>query len=239
MSACIFCQSKGPFSSVSHIVPESLGGQLSPVAQPGITCDACNQYFGQKVEPKALGSFPFSTYRLFQGMPTKKRKMTSMQVTIGQIHASGIPGILHLEPRDQGIYEKVASKEVRVFRIPAVVTEPLAICRMLLKIGLEVLANEFYDVATSPRLQDAINYARNPRRGQRWWFVLHTDPEEMASYKDSQEEGIHFVEVIENNEVFCLVLRLTGITIFTPLEPCNPDPADVATSPFSVIWSKC
>jgi len=43
---CIFCKQEALSKTVAHIIPESLGGKNSPVGRPGVTCDACNQYFG-------------------------------------------------------------------------------------------------------------------------------------------------------------------------------------------------
>ena len=38
---CIFCDSTGPFNSVEHIVPESLGNDIL-ILGPGWVCDTCN-----------------------------------------------------------------------------------------------------------------------------------------------------------------------------------------------------
>lgn len=239
MNTCIFCQSNGPFASTSHIIPESLGGSLSPIAPPGITCDGCNQYFGQKVELTALASFPFSVYRLLNSIPTKKGKMTSIPATLGRIHASGIPGLLELEPRNQAISEKVMTDEITSFRILAEVTEPLAVCRMLLKIGLEVLAKHFRDVATSARVQDAVRYARSPKRGEHWWFSLYANPEEVIEGNQDPQEEIPSIEIMERGGVLCSALLLPGITTLTPLEPCNPTPLNPDDPLMRLIWSVC
>lgn len=68
---CIFCSAKDGPHSIAHVVPESLGGNNAPVGRPGATCSACNQYFGQKVESKALRSFPFIGFRVLAGSPVQ------------------------------------------------------------------------------------------------------------------------------------------------------------------------
>lgn len=239
METCIFCHSNGPFSSTSHIIPESLGEPLSPVAPPGITCDGCNQYFGQKVELTALASFPFSVYRLLNSIPTKKGKMISILATLGRIHASGMPGLLELEPRNQAISHEVMADEITSFRVQAEVTEPLSVCRMLLKIGLEVLAKHFRDVATSARVQDAIRYARSPKRGEHWWFSLYSNPEEVIGCHQTSKDEIPSVEIMERGDVLCSVLRLPGIATLTPLEPCNPTPLNADAPLMRLIWAVC
>jgi hypothetical protein len=236
---CIFCQSNGPFASVSHIIPESLGGPLSPVAPPGITCDGCNQYFGQKVELSALASFPFSAYRLLNSIPTKKGKMTSIPTTLGRIHAYGSPGLLDLEPRNQGSAENVLAGKITTFRVLAEVTEPLAVCRMLLKIGLETLAKHFHDVAISTKVQDAIRYARSPKRGEHWWFYLYSNPEEVIASRQTSEDEIPSIEIMARDEILFSVLRLPGIATLTPLERCNPAPLNPEDRLIRLIWATC
>ena len=86
---CIFCSTERSYRSIAHIVPESLGGKRSPIGRPGVTCDACNQYFGQKVESKALRSFPFIGFRVLTGVSSKKGTMPSMGTSIVDVHATG------------------------------------------------------------------------------------------------------------------------------------------------------
>ncbi|MGO4416961.1 HNH endonuclease, partial [Cupriavidus sp. KB_39] len=174
--ACIFCGNRGISKSRSHIIPESLGGPHSPIAPFGITCDGCNQYFGQKVESFALRSFPFIGYRLLESIPSKKNRMVSIPSTIGVIRASGTSGKLELEPRSPRVAQHVVAGHICSFRFSAEVTDALAVCRMLLKIGLELLGKHFYEVAISERVRRAREFARRPRLGERWWFIIHSDP---------------------------------------------------------------
>lgn len=220
--ACIFCGSKGPFKSTSHIVPESLGGPNSLIAPAGITCDVCNQYFGQKIECKALGSFPFSIYRTINSVPTKKGKMTSIQADIGAVHASGKPGTFAVDPSREAVAIAIQNDEITSFRIVAEVTEPLASCRMLIKMGLELLAKHSYGVATSDRVSHAVTYARRPKRGDGWWFALHLDPEKVITAHQAPGEDAFSVEIIERGGLLCSIFRLPGITALTPLEQCHP-----------------
>lgn len=209
------------------------------MAPPGITCDRCNQYFGQKIELNALASFPFSYYRLLKSIPTKKGKTTYIPATLGRIHASGDPGFLELEPRNRAIAENVLTDKITTFRILAEVTEPLAVCRMLLKIGLETLAKHFYDVAISTRVQDAIRYARSPKRGEQWWFSLYANPEEVIGPHQTAEDEIPYIEIMERGEVLCSILRLPGIATLTPLERCNPAPFNPDNPLIRLIRATC
>jgi hypothetical protein len=70
VAQCIFCLSiNRQFSSKEHIFPESLGG--SEILREEV-CDACNAYFGAKVEQFALGTPLMAFWRAFLCLPTKK-----------------------------------------------------------------------------------------------------------------------------------------------------------------------
>ena len=186
------------------------------MGKPGVTCDACNQYFGQKVESKALMSFPFIGHRIFTGVPTKKGRMPQTLGSLGTVMATGQIGAIELEPRTEELRIRVKAGEVTEMRLIAEITEPLAVCRMLLKIGLELLGKYFYETARSERVAAAREFARRPKRGSGWWFVIKSTPEEYLSIPyDTQSSSI---EIIETRGVLCSVMRMPGVSTMIPLE---------------------
>lgn len=213
---CIFCGQEGPSKTRAHIIPESLGGRNSPIGSQGVTCDSCNQYFGQKVESKALASFPFIAYRSLFGVPTKKKALPVIRTTTGDIHATGMPGIVEAKPRSEHAELKLESGKLSQFRILAEVTEPLAVCRMLLKIGLEQLGKHFYEDSISPRVKEAIEFSRRPRRGQTWWFILRCDPQQFAEQFLIDNE--FSIEILEREGILLSAMHLAGISTMIPLE---------------------
>lgn len=235
--ACIFC-SGCESTSIAHIVPESLGGRGSPIGHSEVTCDRCNQYFGQKVEAKALQSFPFSGYRLLRGVPSKKGRFVRMSTTLGQVEASRVSRIVLLEPRGQLLRSLIEQGQVNQLRILAEVSEPLAVARMLLKIGLEQLGKQFYAVATSDRVSEARTFARAPRKGDQWWFVLRSAPEELFSSEASEDASI---EIVEQDGVLMSVMHFPGFTTMVPLESrALPPPTERLPVPeFRVVRSVC
>jgi len=104
---CIFCKSATTsFTSVEHIVPESLGN-TEHVLPLGIVCDHCNNYFARKVEQPILGSEYFSHARHRNGVASKRRRIPEIKaITFPQ----GIPIDLGVD-RDGSRY--VASRHVR------------------------------------------------------------------------------------------------------------------------------
>jgi len=102
--------------------------------------------------------------------------MPFMKSSIGDIHATGNLGTLELEPRNEELGHLVAEAEVTQLRLIAEVTEPLAVCRLLLKIGLEQLGKSFYEVSVSERVRAAREFARRPKPGDGWWFLVVASP---------------------------------------------------------------
>jgi hypothetical protein len=134
---------------------------------------------------------------------------------LGQVEASGAPGIIQLEPRNDQLKSLVETGRVSQFHLIAEVTESLAVVRMLLKIGLEQLGKYYYDVAVSDRVDEARAFARRPGRGDNWWFVLCAEPSEIL---DTKVQGESAIEIREQEGVLVSVMRLPGITTIVPLE---------------------
>lgn len=213
-AACIYCGSEGGVLSVSHIVPESLGGSNSPVVDFGVVCHKCNQYFGQKVEAKALASFPFTAYRAFAGIPSKKGKEVFVATSIGSARTDDGPNRIVVIPKTEKISEQLKDGLVTQLRVIAYVTQPRAVCQMLLKIGIELLAKHHYKVAVSQRLFEAREFSRRPKRGASWWALLRCVPEELFQLSERANE----LEIREIQSVLFFVMRLPGVQAMIPLE---------------------
>lgn len=237
--SCIFCSAQDNRNSIAHVVPESLWGSTAPVGRPGVTCQACNQYFGQKVESKALRSFPFIGFRVLAGIPSKKGVMPQTATLIGSVHATGTPGIVELQPRDNEISHRVSNGKISQLRIIAEVTEPLAVCRMLLKIGLEQLGKHFLEVAASNRVLAARNFARRPGPGERWWFILQSKPREYVFGADAPLEFP--IEIVEREGILVAIMRMAGISSMIPLESGTLPPAtgELPEPEFRTVWAVC
>jgi hypothetical protein len=77
-TVCLFCWGDGPFNTVEHIVPESLGND-SDILE-GLVCDKCQNYLGREIEKPALEKTPFAFWRSLLGVKTKKGKLPSVQL---------------------------------------------------------------------------------------------------------------------------------------------------------------
>ena len=62
MPECLFCGNDGPFTTVEHIIPESLGND--DLVLEGEVCDSCQRYFGKEVEKYVLSHTPLAFWRV-------------------------------------------------------------------------------------------------------------------------------------------------------------------------------
>lgn len=223
-TACLFCRERADASREEHILPESLGGKQWACLPEGIVCSKCNQYFGSKVEGPALGSFPFLPFRLLLGIPTKKSRAPSYRAMSGTLRSGSSPGTLGLDPESDRIEQLVSEGQITQVRLLAEPAHPVAVCRLLLKMGLEVVARTSLQDALSTRFDAARVFARMPRRSQRWWFLVACDHQRL--FKRFQEgvspsawaSGVSLSTVEEDGaEIFHL--RLLELSLMTPLQP--------------------
>lgn len=134
--SCIFCRRKAEGSTLSHILPASLGGEEWACLPDGLVCSRCNQYFGEKVENYALGSFPFLPFRLMLGIPTRKGKAPAMKTHLGMLRSGPFPGQIGIDPITPEVEASINSGSTSQLRILAEPSEPLAVCRMLVNSAL-------------------------------------------------------------------------------------------------------
>lgn len=223
-SGCIFCHSRPDASAVEHVWPESLGGKEWACLAPDLVCTPCNRYFGSKVEAQALDSYPFLPFRVFLGIPTKKGRPPRLEVIQGTVHGTPGAGRVELAPRDERLASLVGAGVVTQMRVIAEPTASLPVCRLLLKIGLEVLASSDPALARAERFDAARTFARAPRRGSKWWFLIQTDHDRLFSHFTrgvSLEEWCDglVLEVVNDWGAEILHVGMLGMNLFTPLEP--------------------
>lgn len=188
---------------------------------PGRMCGDCNNYFGREVEAIALRSYPFSMMRAFGSIPTKKRKWSQVEAVGGWI--SGSTGGPRLIPRTPRLEERIRSRQNIVLTFPASPSEPLAICRFLIKIGLELATEEGVDVRNSPRFAAALEFARRPQRGTTWWFAVDgTTWEPFLRGQVPDEERyteVYTTTLEEADDAEMIAVKSYGFFLYAPLVP--------------------
>jgi len=88
---CIFCFEIGPYNTVEHIIPESLGND-DTLLYKGI-CDKCQKYFGSKIEQFVLDKTPFGFWRVWYGIKSKEGNLPSIDFSLPEKNKGRIPFI--------------------------------------------------------------------------------------------------------------------------------------------------
>lgn len=149
---CLFCRGDGPFNTIEHIVPESLGNDSDTLE--GLVCDKCQNYLSRAVEKPALEKTPFAFWRTHLGIKTKRGNLPAVQLTPpnkGRIpsthpltdevgftaHQSGSTSV---DIDNSPLIRRILAEEKQDFRLVLTPWHLNIMGRFLGKIGLEYLA---------------------------------------------------------------------------------------------------
>ena len=204
------------------------------VLPAGVTCDKCNSYFGSKVESEALREFPLNLARLFYSIPTKKGGCIKIEVGEGVLKPSGNSRYLGLDPTEWVSDAHVSTGgEVRLDAEPSggwrgMTLARGCLCRMLLKMGVELIASEFPERARSSEFAVARETARAPRTGRQWTYHIAVSPH----WHQEITSGLTFNDYLESVELSiresewgsAFVLEARGFNLMVPLFEHIPDP---------------
>lgn len=179
-SSCLFCRGTGPFNTVEHIVPESLGND-SDILE-GLVCDKCQDYLGREVEKPALEKTPFAFWRSLLGTRTKKRRSPSVQLTPpnkGRIPAThpltddiGFTahqdGTTSADVDSLSLVRQMVAEEKRDFKLVLSPWHLSIMGRFLGKIGLEYLALFDASLALGSRFDAMRGFVRKGSINHLW-----------------------------------------------------------------------
>lgn len=220
-ASCIFCGRSAVGAPREHIWPESLGGDDEMLLSEGKQCGQCNNYFGRKVEAPALRSWPFDLIRAFGSIPSKKGRWAGAEAVGGTV-MGGARGP-ELVPRLPGFVRRMERRQTFSLTFLAEPTAPAAVCRLLLKMGLQLISETGIDVASSSRFRAARTFARAPSRGAKWWFAV--DGSQWAAFLRRElppdepitEVWTTLLEEADNADM--VAVKTHGIVLFAPLVP--------------------
>lgn len=181
-TVCLFCRGSGPFNTVEHIVPESLGND-SDILE-GLVCDKCQNYLGRKIEKPALEKTPFAFWRSFLGIKTKKGKLPSVQLAPpakGRIPATHpltdeIGFIAHQDGTTSvdidtpSLVHQILAEEKQSFKLVLSPWHLNIMGRFLGKIGLEYLALFDASLALDSRFDALRTFVREGSTNYLWPF---------------------------------------------------------------------
>jgi hypothetical protein len=134
-----------------------------------------------------------------------------------------LDGTLGLDPSSPNIEEAIKIGKVREIKLLAEPSEPLLVARMLVKMGLEVVAADNKDDVFETKFDSARDFARSPKRAVAWWWFMCVDHNSLfakflngVSVKEWSEHVELSVHKFDEFEVFRL--QLLDMVIFTPLD---------------------
>ena len=222
MSICLFCkQAVEEDAPLEHIWPESLGG--SQTAPEGCVCKSCNNYFSHQVERAALESFPFKFIRTLFGIPTKKKKLSRQENALGKF--VGQPGgrFLYLDPSSKEKLSKMKPGDTFQLKLKTDPEDPVAVCRLLLKMGIELLAKMSISEAFNADYDLAREFARAPKRGSKWSFALGMNEK---IFLKTFQKGISSIEdfgasmqILDESGNAFFLMEMLGFSLLSPLVP--------------------
>lgn len=187
--SCLFCSSSGPFKTVEHVVPESLGNDA--LMLEGHVCDGCQSYFGTEVEHYVLNKTPIGFWRVLLGTTTKKGKRPKVDLSQPREQKGRIPSVsVH---HDDVAFESLEDESVWITKIAPDLAEqvergersqfrfvftPYALYmlgRFLCKVGLELVCVADPQEARTHRYDAARKYARFGPWKQLWPILWYQD----------------------------------------------------------------
>lgn len=187
---CIFCGSLGPFNTIEHIIPESLGNTEDCLVKEGL-CDNCQKYFGQNVEKYVLEKTAFGLYRTLYNIPTKKRNKPFFDISIPEKQSGKIPSahsesdygiilhpndnfeknLLELEVVDEKMYESIIASGNKL----KIVVTPLMLInigRFLGKMAIELIYKKFGAHVHDSQFDPLRKYARRGTTNEIWPILI-------------------------------------------------------------------
>lgn len=211
MKECLFCREAGPFTTVEHVVPESLGND--DLVLKGEVCDQCQNYFGKEVERFVLEKTSLAFWRTHLGIRTKKGRLPHVDLSLPSrekgilpsIHPSHDNGLGFAAHRDGSvsvdidndqIIREVLQDDRRSFKF--VITPKIVqlLARFLLKVGLEIVASVDTQAARSPCYDDARQHARHGS-GDRLWPLFHFNRGEIRTLRKLEQDGKGWLEHVQ------------------------------------------
>jgi hypothetical protein len=91
MKTCLFCNSRGPYNTTEHIIPESLGNDDLVLSDD--VCDSCQNYFGKEIEKFVLSKTPIAVWRAYLGIRTKGGDLPVVDLSLPKVKKGRLPNM--------------------------------------------------------------------------------------------------------------------------------------------------
>jgi len=225
---CLFCDGTGPFSTVEHVIPESLGND--DFLLRGEVCDQCQRYFGKEVEKYVLEKTPIAVWRALLGIQSKKGKLPSIDMSISERRRGILPeysrhhdngvgftaeedGSTSVHCDDATIEQKIVDQSRTQLRFVLSPKHLVLMGRFLGKIAIEMYCVADTVRARLPRYDQLRQYARQGLRRD-IWPIFHRN---VGSLRDLREYEADEDGVLEHSLCYqyCLAEGPSGYELFS------------------------
>lgn len=183
IQSCLFCCSEGPYNTVEHIIPESIGNEELILRNE--VCDSCQSYFGSEVEQFVLSKTPIGFWRVLLGVPTKKGKLPKIDFTLPSVEKGTIPttssqnddrvsfaaeddGSTSVVIDDPKLVAAINRGEKKKFQFVLTPLHLVQMGRFLGKVGLELTCDTDPVGARETQFDAIRNYARRGIKKEPW-----------------------------------------------------------------------
>lgn len=207
MAECLFCSSNGLFSTVEHIIPESLGND--DLLLRDTVCDSCQNYFGKEVEQFVLAKTPLAFWHTFLGIKTKKGKNPAVNLSQPKIDKGVFPsvhpahdnmefiyhddGSLSFGTEDLELEKKIVSGEKEKLILVSTPKILYMLGRFFCKVGIELIYSYNPELAKSGVFEKARRYARFGEFNG-LWPLFHFSKGEPSDFREYREDELGLIE---------------------------------------------
>lgn len=259
---CLFCRADGPYNTVEHPVPESLGN-TDDVLEDAV-CDTCQNFFGAKIEQPVLEKTQLGVWRAHLGIPTKAGAAPQADIRppksfgpfgkipedkrVGFTMKPGADSTVDVEffPPEAAIFSNGGKKITLTVTINAWYLSILG--RFLAKAALGTMALNNTDRAWDSRYDALRNYARHGS-SKSLWPLYWKSTGRMDNLIRTYREGDRLVKEIVCYEAFFLeqdestycVFQMGPESYLLRMDSAEPKAEldftiDAPLHPFTMLW---
>lgn len=225
---CIFCSEKGPYKTVEHIIPESLGNDDTLLAN--CVCDKCQDYFGREIENFVLNKTPFAFWRVWYGIKSKKRNLPSINFSLPKKNKGKIPfiskhhdqdvsftahqdGSISVDLEDSKMIKNINDGTKNKFIFNLSPKHLILMGRFLGKMAIELLAHKDREISLNTELDNLRKYVRNGITKSIWpilngQLLDRLDLWENIENKDYESRTIYSYSIIEIHNLFIFIFDI-------------------------------
>jgi len=211
---CLYGCAGGTYEQRYHIIPESISN-YELIAKEGLVCDACNEYFGLKLENEFIETHPGRTLLAMRIGRTKKGKHPKREMSNGWLTMEPGEGTSRniSMPMTSSYMETLDNGDLRMTTTYAAKKgwSPKIISRLLYKMSLETVAQNGQITFHDDDLQRLTSYIRQGKGLARDFPFAYKE-------SDIREKGPH-IEAHKEGESCGVVVNISlpGVLFCVPL----------------------